>query len=187
MNETSRELLDALLQAAVPEVEDFESFDVGEKAQFLWQDITDAAELGDADAEAVMQHIGRIGCQKAIHIYKNSVKRTTLKILHHDGSVETRVSQAIRGIPKTRKETGERYHQQMLWVEMGYEDILALFAFVDRVFARAAEKRAAFQRVVAAYRAYPEAVNAGDACRLAGFDPYEIEITDADVRVARAA
>ena len=187
MNDTARELLTALRQAAVPEIENLERFDTGTKARRLWQDISEAAAMGDHDAIEVMDHVGWLGCQKVIHDDKRVAGRSVLIVNHSDGSTERRVHQAMRAVAKSDPATGERFVQQALWWSMSYDEITDLFDTLSRLFVRAAEKRAAFQRVVSAYDAHPEAANAGDACRLAGFDPSEIEITDFDIRSARAA
>lgn len=187
MNETARELLVALREAAVPEIENFARFDVGRKARLLWQDISEAAAMGDADAIEVMDHVGQLGCQKVISDHKRVAGKGVFVVKQQDGTELRRANPVIRGLTKVDVETGEHYRQQAMWHSMNYDEIVSLFNQIDLAFRRAAEKSAAFARVVSAYEAHPGAMNAGDACRMAGFDPSEIEITDLDIRRARAA
>lgn len=70
---------------------------------------------------------------------------------------------------------------------MTSDQIADLFQTLLTVFVGAGEKVATFRRVIEAYSAHRDATNAAEACRLAGFDPQEIEITDADIRRLRAS
>ena len=186
MNETARELLKTLREAVVPEIEDYARFRVGPKAHELWRHISEVAALGDRDALEVMDHVGWLGCQRVISADKRAAGKGLLIIKRPDGSTERRPNPIMRAIPKVAPD-GEHYVQQAFWWEMSFEEVADLFAAIERAFLRQAEKRAAFARVMDAYRLHRDAPTAAAACRMAGFDPSEIEISDTDVRRAFAA
>jgi hypothetical protein len=174
-----------LFQRAVPELSGWEPFKTEDVAPRLWDEVKEDV-ANDVDfADEVMDDIGHEGARKVLADAKRIAAKASV-LVRHNGHQEKRESPGYRGTERVDP-AGESYFQQSIWWEMDYDAFAALFQVVLRTFRRSAEQLAAFQQVMDAYTDHREASNAAEACHLAGINPREIEITDADVRRARGA
>lgn len=186
MTDEQREYLDDVLDRAVPELGNWEPFDISLASARFWGEVSDDAAAGNEHAEALIDQIGRAGSRALIEREKRRAASGVLVRRRGDGKAERRHNQGFRATQRQAPD-GHRYFQQAIWWEMGYEDVAALFQQIDRAWIGMGERRAGFRKVFDAYAAHPDAANAAAACRLAGFDPQEIEVTDADIRRLRSA
>lgn len=186
MTDEHREYLNEVLGRAVPEIANWEPFDVAIASARFAAAVKADAERGEPCADALADELMRAGAGVLIEREKRRAAAGVILRRGHDGSARRRRNQGFRATQR-QKPDGSRYWQQSIWWEMGYEDIVALFNAIEHAFLGMAEKRAGFGRVRAAYEAHRDAPNAAEACRRAGFDPREIGITDADIWRARGA
>lgn len=186
MTNETRDYLQEVLERAVPELSNFEQFDISLASARFWDELSNDAASGDDRTQPLLDVIGRAGARAIIEREKRRIASGIIIRRRTDGTVEKRKNQGFRATQRQAPD-GTRYFQQGIWWKFNYEDLVALVQAVDSVWIGMGEKRAGLRRVLDAYEQHRNALTAEDACRLAGFDIREIEVTDDDIRRVRAS
>lgn len=180
--------------ATVPEVAaltKLTNYETALIAARLWDALHEAVSRDDAEEEAgvyaeeEIRQRGIQGCEKWIESEKRRISGSIF-IQDADGKRRRMKNQTVRGKRK-RRDDGTVAYQQAMWVTFDYDEVVDFSQQLSSIAYGSAAKAEAFLRVRDAYSRHRQAVNAGEACRLARIDPNEIEITDADIRRMRGA
>jgi hypothetical protein len=134
-------------------------------------------------ADEMYHRIGVNGCKTRIESERKRYHKN-ITVIDTDGHKQRVINQSMRATKKRHAEAdgGGVYWQVAMWIEFTYDEVMDFWTSLQAAARAGAIKLAAFEQVVDAYEEYPQAKNAGEACRLAGIDPADIEITDDDIR-----
>lgn len=173
-----------LLNEIVPEIEALIRFDTPKAAERLSDALIERADDNEPGsyAKAWLSDMVQKGCAKEIEQAKRLAARAVIIYRDPNGKAHRRRNPGYRS-SKQRQKDGTIVYQQAIWWEFTFAETASLHNAIVQGAIGANQKAASFGRVFEAH-AKRQDVAAGQACRLAGIDPREIEITDADIRRA---
>lgn len=177
-----QEWKDALLEEVAPQVLDGE-FVTEDTVPIVRDALLERYEEnapGSFAGEVVVETLDA-GVGHWLRAVKRKVARGAVHFVQADGSVRRWDNMPVRAIPKVR-EDGERVHQQKLWLEMSPAEFRLMYQGIIALATTHSVIAAALGKVQNAIQQHPDAETAGDACRMAGIDPADIQVRVDDLR-----